>query len=96
MAVTARARHQLFKKLEKVLGMEEAGTLIDLVPPMGWGDLATKQDLEALRVATKHDIDLLRSDFKEELTTKLRGLFFAISALFLGVVTLLLTVPHLI
>ncbi|MGI8426771.1 MAG: hypothetical protein ACR2FO_06080 [Actinomycetota bacterium] len=129
MSVTERSRHELFKKLEKVLGMEDAGTLMDLVPPMGWGDMATKRDLDEFtvatkrdidefrvatkrdidefrvatkrdidefRVATKRDMDLLKSDLKDELTLKLRGLFFAIAALFIGVVSLLLAVPHLI
>jgi len=111
MSVTERSRHELFKKLEKVLGMEEAGTLMDLVPPIGWGDMATKRDLDDLRLATKQDIDdlrlatkldldLLKSDLKDELTSKLRGMFFAIAGLFIGVVGLLLAVllavPHLI
>jgi len=115
MSVTERSRHELFKKLEEVLGMEEAGTLMDLVPPIGWGDMATKrdledlgkatkQDIEDLRLATKRDLDLLEtrvvSNLKDELTSKLRGMFFAIAGLFIGVVGLLLAVllavPHLI
>jgi len=113
MAVTQSSRHQLFKRLEKVLGMEEAGTLIDLVPPIGWADLATKTDLDHLRVATKADIDQLRvatkadidhlgvankldlEVLKNDLASKFRGLFFALAALFIGVVGLLLAVLRL-
>jgi hypothetical protein len=45
MPVDERARHQLFRKLEEVLGGEEAGTLMDHLPPAGFADLVTKDDL---------------------------------------------------
>jgi len=67
MTVTEQSRHQLFKRLEKVLGMEDAGTLLDLLPPVGWGDVATKHDLDDLRVATKHDLDDLRVATKRDI-----------------------------
>jgi len=35
----------------------KSGPLMELVPPVGWGDVATKHDLDELRVATKHDLD---------------------------------------
>ncbi|MGI8425772.1 MAG: hypothetical protein ACR2FO_02650 [Actinomycetota bacterium] len=63
--------------------MEEAGILMELGPPTGWGDMATKRDL-----------DYLESRLKDELAARLRGLFFAIAALFLGAVSLLLAAPH--
>jgi len=67
MAVTQHSRHQLFKRLEKVLGMEDAGTLLDLLPPVGWSDVATKQDLDRLGAATKRDIDELRVATKRDM-----------------------------
>jgi hypothetical protein len=36
------------RKLEEVLGSEEAGTLMDHIPPVGLADLSTKKDLENL------------------------------------------------
>jgi len=48
MPVDERARHLLYRKLEAVLGPEEAGTLMGHLPPAGWADLATKRDLEIL------------------------------------------------
>jgi hypothetical protein len=48
MPVDERARHRLYRKLEPVLGSEEAGTLMELLPAVGFADLATKKDLEIL------------------------------------------------
>ena len=48
MAVSEETRHTLYRRLEEVLGHEEATTLMELVPPVGWADVATKQDLDHL------------------------------------------------
>ena len=49
MAVDERSRHRLYRKLEELLGAEEAGTLMDHLPPGGFGSLATKVDIHVLR-----------------------------------------------
>ena len=48
MALDERARHELFLRLEQALGPESAETLMELLPPVGWADVATKRDLDAL------------------------------------------------
>lgn len=48
MAVDERSRHELDRRLEEVLGSEAATTLIEHLPPVGWADVATKQDLAQL------------------------------------------------
>jgi hypothetical protein len=48
MAIDERARHELHRKLEEVLGSEEAATLMSHLPPVGWADVATKHDLAQL------------------------------------------------
>jgi hypothetical protein len=48
MPVTEHERHQLFSWLEEHLGSERAATLMSLLPPVGWGDVATRRDIEAL------------------------------------------------
>jgi hypothetical protein len=60
MALDERARHELFLRLERALGPESAETLMELLPPVGWADVATKRDLDALR----HQ---LLADFRGEL-----------------------------
>jgi hypothetical protein len=49
MTVDERARHQLFVRLEEVIGPDEATTLMEHLPPGGYTELATKQDLENLK-----------------------------------------------
>ena len=48
MALDERARHELFLRHEEALGPESAETLMEMLPPVGWADVATKRDLEAL------------------------------------------------
>ncbi|MGH9243711.1 MAG: hypothetical protein ACRD29_05210 [Acidimicrobiales bacterium] len=48
MAITEGQRHQLYKRFEEVLGVSEANTVMALLPPVGWADVATKHDLDAL------------------------------------------------
>ena len=49
MPVDERARHRLYLRLEEVLGPDEAGTLMAHLPPAGFADLATKEDVLLLR-----------------------------------------------
>ena len=45
MDVTEFQRHEVFKWLEQQMGPERAAIMMDLLPPVGWGEIATKQDL---------------------------------------------------
>lgn len=55
------SRHQLHQALIDALGDQEAAILMEHLPPVGWADVATKADIDNLRVATKTDIDNLRA-----------------------------------
>lgn len=48
MAITESARHKLYQQLELVIGPEEATTLMEHLPPVGWANVATKDDLHRL------------------------------------------------
>ena len=48
MAITEESRHQLYKALEESIGVQNASTLMEHLPPVGWADVATKRDLEHL------------------------------------------------
>jgi hypothetical protein len=58
MAVDEGSRHRLFRKLDQVLGTEEASTLMTLLPPAGfnWSQLVTKDDLRSSIDSLRHEL----------------------------------------
>ena len=57
MAVTEESRYQLFQRFEEMLGREGVSTLMELLPPVGWADVATKRDLDHLHAVLDAKID---------------------------------------
>src|SRR5262245_10900010 len=50
MAVDERRRLQLADAAKRALGDDAGITLMEMLPPVGWADVATKQDLAALEL----------------------------------------------
>jgi hypothetical protein len=48
MQIDERSRRQMYERLEEVLGARTADALMEHLPPVGWADVATKRDLDAL------------------------------------------------
>lgn len=92
MPVTDQARNQLYNRLREALGDEDASTMMELLPPAGWADVARQRDLDELRrhldprVATKDDL--------REQTNRFIGWMFANNAVLIGAVTLIVTRSH--
>ena len=63
MAVTETQPHDLHTHFQETMGRERAAVMMDLLPPVGWGDVATKQDLTHL--ATREDLFALKSELTE-------------------------------
>jgi hypothetical protein len=57
MAMTEEQRHELYTRLEEVIGMPAATTLMEGMPPVGWADVATKRDLEHLEARLDARLD---------------------------------------
>ena len=76
MVLDERARHELFLRLEEVLGPERAATLMEMMPPVGWADVATKRDLDHLADVTRLEferaIEELRGDVHKALSEQTR------------------------
>jgi hypothetical protein len=49
MSVSEFQRHEVFKWLEEQMGSERAAIMMNLLPPVGWGDIVTTRDLDGLR-----------------------------------------------
>ena len=78
MAVTEESRYQLFQRLEELLGPEKVATLMELLPPVGWADVATKRDLDQLRDALDARIDGLGHELRAEMFREQRNQTLAI------------------
>jgi hypothetical protein len=73
MTITEEERHDLFEWLRGNMGPERAATLMAHLPPVGWADVATKEDL---RVGLEGLGNVLRAEFYREQ----RNLIFAMLA----------------
>lgn len=69
MSVDDATRFELHEGLREALGDERADTLMSLLPPVGWADVATKRDLDTLAAATKKDLDTFAAITKRDLDT---------------------------
>jgi len=56
MSITEASRFQLRTAMGLILSEEAADTLMELLPPVGWADVATKTDLQHLRDELKADM----------------------------------------
>ena len=56
MSITEASRFQLRTAIGQILSEEAADTLMELLPPVGWADVATKTDLQHLRDELKGDM----------------------------------------
>ncbi|HET8930946.1 MAG TPA: hypothetical protein VFN21_09840 [Acidimicrobiales bacterium] len=69
MPLTEESRHQLFQGLQETLGPDKAATLMDLLPPVGWADVATKRDLDHLGDTLRSEIATLGTELRGEIAT---------------------------
>jgi hypothetical protein len=79
MAGDERDRHRLFTKAIEILGEREATILMAHLPPGGWSNLATKQDV--LQSERRVVAELKAHTFKTVLLTNLAlAIAFAVMA----------------
>jgi len=74
VTITDKQRNDLYRACEETMGEGPAETLLSLLPPVGWADVATKTDLgnlradfDHLRTEIKSDVAHLRSEIKSDL-----------------------------
>jgi hypothetical protein len=59
---TEAGRHQLYEKIKEQWGDDHANELMSYLPPVGWADVATKQDIAHLRTDLDTQTALLRAE----------------------------------
>ena len=69
MSVDDRTRNSLYRKLESVLGTEEANTLMAHLPPTTWRDIATRADVDHLGIALRSEMQTLGTELRSEMQT---------------------------
>ena len=77
MTIDERARHELFLAAERSLGRPQTETLMALLPPVGWAEVATKHDLAALeeRMSLRFDMVDQKFDMVDERFSSLEAQF---------------------
>ena len=68
-AISEHDRYELHKWLIDQAGEQVAETMMAHLPPAGWGDVATKRDLDLLATTLRGEMHELRADVND----KLRG-----------------------
>jgi hypothetical protein len=73
MPVTEYERNQLFAWFDEHMGKERAATMMSLLPPVGWSDVATKRDLDTVadrldaKIDAGFDIAMVQMATKDDL-----------------------------
>ena len=65
MAIDERTRHEMYSGLEEKLGSPVADALMAHLPPVGWAQVATKQDIDGV----ERDIARVERDIAQVATT---------------------------
>ena len=85
MAVDERRRQQMYRKLEEILGPEDASTLMEHLPPVGWSDVARQNDLVLVRADLARVEDRLTALIESKLNSQTKTLVGLMSAQVLAV-----------
>jgi hypothetical protein len=67
MAVSESDRHALYERLERVIGKRSTETMMSLLPPAGWADVATKHDLDQLEARVETKLEAMESRINERI-----------------------------
>jgi uncharacterized membrane protein (DUF2068 family) len=80
--MTADLRHRIHTALEELMEPELANGIMEMLPPVGWADVATKRDLDVLRI----EMGAMRSDIEASLQRGLRTQLLAMTGFNLSLV----------
>ena len=67
MTIDERQRHQLHEAARRTLGDDEAVTLMEMLPPVGWADVATKRDLDHFAEVLRLELATTQAGLRTEM-----------------------------
>ena len=65
MQISERERLALYEKARVKFGEVDAGTLMELLPPTGWGDFPNRADMAALGTSLRGEMAEVRGEMAE-------------------------------
>src|SRR5437764_423737 len=95
MTISDQSRHRLHQRLDELLGADEAATLMEHLPPVGWADVATTRDLDHLAHELRSEIRTGAAEVRAELHREVGAVRGQLQTLFLGLVGLQITAAGL-
>ena len=81
MTTDDRARTALHEALDVAVGPDAADTLMGYLPPVGWAEVATKRDLDALAALRRKDLEETAAVLHTEIAALRHELHTEIAAL---------------
>jgi hypothetical protein len=110
MSIDERKRHALYQRLDELLDGEHADTLMELLPPAGWADVATKQDIGHLGAEIRgleqrmelrfegvdHKLESLESRLRADLRSELHAALRGQTWAILGVLLVAIVVSEIL
>src|SRR5437870_7806355 len=84
LAIDEESRHRLYGRLEEVLGQHEATTLMEMVRPQGWDEIATKADLAMLKADLAQHEARLDHRISSAVTTQTRTFIVSNASMLAG------------
>ena len=67
MTITDKQRTEVHNCLRDLMGQEMADIMMELLPPVGWGEVVRRQDVNGLGVALQAELSETRSDLRREI-----------------------------
>jgi hypothetical protein len=72
MQVSERDRHELYEWAREAMGSDRADVFMRYLPPVGWGDVATRRDLEVLGAGLRAEFRIEMAELRTEMADRFR------------------------
>jgi hypothetical protein len=80
VSVSESQRHQVFQWFQEAMGPERAAVIMEMLPPVGWTDLATKDDVRSLGVELRGEMAQLRGEMHHAFARQQRTIYLSVLA----------------